>query len=220
MDQETQQPELVFVIDDEAAACRQIDALMSRKGASVHSFTSLLTFLQWLDYDRLPERTVVAAEIGLPDLGGFDLLNILKADGVFLPTILLGRTLSVNDAVEAMHAGASYILQKPFPDSAFRAAMRRALQSGRARRAPQVPAAPIRRKLSSLSQRQRELLFHVSKGRTNRDIAGRLSISQKTVELHRAAMMQKMGASSLAELIRIVVDCGDLLQSVGQNDVA
>ncbi|MGI9232121.1 MAG: response regulator transcription factor [Woeseiaceae bacterium] len=220
MNNPAQHPEIVYVIDEHPETRRQIEAILSNDSVHARSFASLVTFLQWVDYDRLPEHTVVAAEINLPELGGFDLLNILKADAIFLPTILLGRTLSVNDAVEAMHAGASYILQKPFPDSAFRAAMKRAVQSGCAQRAPQLPGSPIRRKLSSLSQRQRELLFHVSNGRTNREIASRLSISQKTVELHRSAMMQKMGASSLAELIRIVVDCGDLLQPVAQNDVA
>ena len=132
----------------------------------------------------------------------------------------MSRTLSVGNAVEAMHAGANYILQKPLADEAFLAALQRAMKSHEARSGTARPAKSVRRKLSSLSVRQRQLRVHVSKGRTNREIAGRLSISQKTVELHRAAMMQKMGASSLAELIRITVECGDLLQPAAHNERA
>lgn len=192
--------------------------LLSNDDIPMRSFPSLVTFLAWLDYDRLPADAVIAAEINLPELGGLDLLNILKADDVFQPTILMGTAMSVSNAVEAMHAGASYILQKPFSDETFRTAMRRAARSAIAQARPVSAAAPLKRRLSSLSQRQRELLIHVSEGCTNREIAGRLSISQKTVELHRAAMMQKMGARSLAELIRIVVECGDLLQPATHNE--
>lgn len=218
MNSDPQIPDLVFVIDDHAATRRQLDSILAKDKVRSRPFASLLTFLEWLDYDRVPDNTVVAAEIDLPELGGLDLLNIFKADAASLPTILMGTAMTVSNAVEAMHAGADYILQKPFSDCAFRGAMRRAVQSGQKLARTMTPAAPVQRRLSSLSQRQRELLIHVSEGRTNREIAGCLSISQKTVELHRAAMMQKMGAGSLAELIRIVVECGDLRQPAAHNE--
>lgn len=220
MTTQSMQPEFVFVIDNEATTRQQVEALLSADEVGARSFTSLVNFLNWLDYDRLPNTVVLAAEINLPELGGFDLLNILKADAVYLPTILMGTSMSVRDAVEAMHAGANYILQKPFTDSSFRAAVSRAVHAADSLQQPNKLAAPIKRKLSSLSQRQRELLIHVSKGCTNKEIARQLSISQKTVELHRAAMMQKMGVSSLAELMRIAIECGDLLHVGAQNECA
>lgn len=213
-------PEKVFVIDDEKATRRQIESLLAVDDVRMRPFASLVAFLDWLDYERLPGDIVIAAEINLPELGGLDLLNIFKADDVFAPTILMGSSLSVSDAVEAMHAGANYILQKPFSDGAFRIAINRAVHAGRLLVESKTRAAPAKRRLLSLSRRQRELLIHVSKGRTNREIANRLSISLKTVELHRAAMMQKMGAASLAELIRIAVECDDLLFPGAQHECA
>lgn len=220
MRDQSAQPECVFVIDDDQATMQQIKALLAVDDVGMQPFASLLTFLDWLDYDRLPGNVVIAAEIDLPELGGLDLLNILKADGVFSPTVLMGSTLSVSDAVDAMHAGANYILKKPFSDGAFCTAVNRALHARRPQFESRVLAGPAKRRLSSLSRRQRELLIHVFEGRTNREIASRLSISLKTVELHRAAMMQKMGATSLAELIRITVECGELLHPSVQHECA
>lgn len=213
-------PEFVFVIDDEQTTRRQIESLLTVDDIRMQLFDSIVSFLDWLDYDRLPDNLLIAAEINLTELGGLDLLNILKADEVFSPTVLMGSSLSVNDAVEAMHAGANYILQKPFSDGAFRVAINRAVHARRSLAESKRFVGPAKSRLSSLSPRQRELLIHVSKGRTNKEIAHHLSISPKTVELHRAAMMQKMGASSLAELIRIAVECDDILFPGVQHECA
>lgn len=213
-------PDIVFVIDDEQATRRQVEVLLTVDRIRSRTFCSLVRFLEWLDYERLPGNAVIAAEISLPELSGFDLLNILQADAVFVPTILMGKSMSVSDAVEAMYAGANFILQKPFSDNAFRAAIHRSMTARRSTSHPTRGKRSIRRRLSSLSQRQRELLIHVSRGRTNREIAARLSIGQKTVELHRAAMMQKMGAGSLAELMRIAIECDELIEMGVQHECA
>lgn len=213
-------PQIVFLIDDEQATRQQVEALLASAGIRLRTFRSLVRFLDWLDYERLPGNAVVAAEIGLPELSGFDLLNILQADAAFVPTILMGKSMSVSDAVEAMYAGANFILQKPFSDQAFRTAMHRSIIAGQSKSQRTHGKRSVRRRLSSLSQRQRELLIHVSRGCTNREIAARLSISQKTVELHRAAMMQKMGASSLAELMRIAIECDELIDMGVQDECA
>lgn len=206
-------PNTVFIVDDEETTRRQVEVLLAADGTHSRTFCSLVRFLEWLDYDRLPGNTVIAAEISQPELSGLDLLNILRADDVFVPTILMGKSMSVSDAVEAMYAGANFILQKPFSDNAFRAAIHRSVTAGRTTLRPTHGKRSIRRRLSSLSQRQRQLMIHVSHGRTNREIAALLSISRKTVELHRAAMMQKMGARSLAELVRIAIECDELTET-------
>jgi len=216
----SKQPERVFVTDDHGPTMQQIATLLAVENIPMEASASLLVLLDRLDYDRLTDNTLIVAEINLPELGGLDLLNILNADNVCLPTVLMGSELSVSDAVDAMHAGANYILKKPFSDAAFHKAMKRALHAGCRQSGSTIIARPAKRRLSSLSPRQRELLMHVFEGRTNKEIAGRLAISQKTVELHRAAMMQKMGATSLAELIRIAVQCGEPLLPGPQHECA
>ena len=85
-------PDIVFVIDDEQAARQQLERLLREDDVRSLTFHSLVRFLDWLDYDRLPANAVIAAEISMPELGGFDLLNILQADAVFAPTILMGKS--------------------------------------------------------------------------------------------------------------------------------
>ncbi len=203
----TQNPTL-HLIDDDAHAIQQISGYMTRRGMHGRRFASLVTYLDWLDYDALDADTVIVADVDLPNLNGLDLLDILRADGIVTATVLMGGAISVAQAVEAMHAGAGYLLKKPFTDCELETAVSRAMS----RAATAIDTGIVRQRYQKLSPRQRQLLELVFHGRTNRQIADRLSISQKTVELHRSAMMQKMGADTLVDLIRLVSSCRDLLQ--------
>ena len=211
MPSNTPKPNYVYIVDDDAGTMRQLTSLLVTEAIRGRRFHSLVAFLDWVNYDRVDERAVIAAAIDLPDINGLDLLNILQADDAVIPTVLMGRTLSVARAVDAMRAGAAYILNKPFSDADFVNAIHRALRTDRRSVPGALDSQPIRRRYSRLSKRQRQLLQHVFDGRTNKEIADRLAISAKTVELHRSAMMSKMGAGTLAELIRIVASCDDLL---------
>ena len=213
-------PAIVYIVDDDERTLRQVDSLLSTDGIQSRRFGSLVKFLDWLDYERLEDRVLIASEVDLPELGGLDLLNILNADGVPLPTVLMGNRISVPAAVEAMYAGASYILQKPFSDRAFRKAIKKAGCRKARGSAGRTAEAPIERRLMSLSPRQRQLLAYVFEGHTNKEIARRLAISQKTVELHRSAMMSKMGVTSLVELIRITATCDPVLYRNFHRDCA
>lgn len=190
---------------------RQLTSLLLTEVITGRRFHNLVEFLEWLDYDRIDNRSIIAAAIDLPDISGFDLLNILQADGATIPTVLMGRTMSVAKAVDAMRAGAAFILNKPFSDAEFVNAIQKAWRTERRAVHGDVDSQPVRRRYSSLSKRQRQMLRHVFDGRTNKEIADRLAISAKTVELHRSAMMNKMGAGSLAELVRIVASCDGML---------
>ncbi len=204
-------PGCIYIVDDDDDTMRQLTSLLVAETVRGRRFRSLVPFLEWLDYDRLEERPVIAAAIDLPDISGPDLLNILQADGVPIPTVLMGHTMSVARAVDAMHAGAAFILNKPFSDDEFLNAIRKAISADQRPVLSDIDSQPVLRRYSRLSKRQRQMLQHVFDGRTNREIADRLAISAKTVELHRSAMMHKMGAGSLAELVRIVASCEGLL---------
>ena len=212
MSNQTAQPTLALIVDDDEITARRLKSLLHASNIKARHFTSLVCFLDWLDYDQLEDGTVIATAVDLAELNGFDLLNILRADNVTIPTILMSRNITVAVAVEAMHAGANYILNKPFTEAEFKRAIARALTHATHQRpAERSSEHAVRQRFSSLSVRQRQLLAHVFDGLTNREIADRLSISPKTVELHRSAMMEKMGVGSLAELIRAVARCDDLL---------
>ena len=211
MSKQTCKPRFVYLIDNDDATVRQVTSLLLDETMAGRRFHSLVEFLHWLDYDRVEERSVIAAAIDLPDISGFDLLNILQADRVTIPTVLMGQMLSVARAVDAMRAGASFILNKPFSNQEFVSAIEKAVRTEKGRVPKAADSQPVRQRYSSLSKRQRQMLRYVFDGQTNREIADRLAISAKTVEVHRSAMMNKMGAGSLVELVRIVASCEDLL---------
>ncbi len=206
----------LHLIDNDAVAVDQVATYMTCHGMQGRRFASLVTYLDWLDYEQLDADTIIVAAIDLPMLSGLDLLDILQADGVAVATVLMGGAISVAQAVEVMHAGAGYLLKKPFTDKELETALRRAVSKA----ASGPDNGLVRQRYQRLSPRQRQLLGLVFAGRTNRQIAERLSISQKTVELHRSAMMRKMGADTLVELIRLVSSCRDLVQPELGHDSA
>ena len=112
-------------------------------------------------------------------------------------------------AVEAMRQGALDFLQKPFRDQDLLDRVQKALAKDRARREELRGDESIRQRLESLTPREREVLALVAKGKPNKVMAGDLGVSQRTVEIHRARVMEKMGASSLAQLVRMVMDMDD-----------
>ena len=192
-------PKNVCLIDHEEYGQRLVRQL-GTQGVRIEIFSRVDEFLQWIDYDELPQSLAIMAETNLPDLTGFDLLDILAADEMSIPTILTSETIDVPVAVEAMYRGAGYILQKPFAYEQMLLALRRVI----AKPAAMDPRTQqIEKRIAALSPRQRQMLINVFEGKTNKEIAQALEISIKTVELHRASMMQKMGAHSLAELIKL-----------------
>ncbi|MEM7280618.1 MAG: LuxR C-terminal-related transcriptional regulator [Pseudomonadota bacterium] len=193
-------PKNVYVIDSDPEHLEWIQGLLTPRGVSTIVFARVTTFLEWIDYDDLPQSTAIIAEIRLPDLSGLDLLDILCADEMYIPTMLTSQRIDVPVAVEAMYRGAGYILEKPFGIDDLLLGLRRVI-------AKPVAMDPrkkqVEKRIAALSPRQRQMLINVFEGKTNKEIAEALKISIKTVELHRASMMQKMGAHSLAELIKI-----------------
>ncbi len=192
-------PKNVCLIDDDEYTQRLVTRL-SDQGIQIHVFARVDEFLQWIDYDELPHSLAIMSESHLPELTGFDLLDILASDEMYIPTVLTSQCIDVPVAVEAMYRGAGYILEKPFSVDQLLLALRRVI----AKPAAMDPRTKqVEKRIAALSPRQRQMLINVFEGKTNKEIAQTLDISIKTVELHRASMMQKMGVHSLAELIKM-----------------
>lgn len=190
----------VFVVDDEAAVRQALRALLSVEGFPVEVFESGEAFLA-----GLPPRPVgcVLLDLRMPGLSGLDVLRELKGRGVALPVIMITAHGDVPMAVAALKAGAADFLEKPFDREPILAAIGEALQPKAS------PSAADRDRLAAkmalLTQREREVMELVVAGQTNKMIAHRLDIAVRTVEIHRSRVMEKTGAASLSELVRMAV---------------
>jgi FixJ family two-component response regulator len=141
----------------------------------------------------------------MPDINGMDLQAKLKQDGCTLPVIIMTGHADVAMAVRAMKAGAVDFIEKPFNDELLLESIRNALIKDVDQRNVQSVRADIATRLAHLTPREHEVMEMVTSGRANKDIAKTLGVSSKTVEAHRARVMEKMQASSLAELVKMAI---------------
>jgi len=191
----------VFVVDDDADIRDSMRMLLEVAGFKVRSYTSAKHFL----VDDHPKHGCLIADIRMPDMSGLELQEEVVRRHIDLPIIIITGHGDVPLAVQAMKAGAVDFLEKPFNDDLMLASIRRALEIGsRARsRAAESRAAPDL--LSALTPRERGVLDKLVQGRSNKLVAHELGISPRTVEIHRAHIMSKMEASSLSDLVRLVL---------------
>ena len=185
---------LVFVVDDDPAVRDSIAMLVRAEGLQARTFDSARSFLA--GWDRSEESCVII-DLRLPDLSGLELQERLTATADAPPVIFLTGFGTVPAAVHALKAGAMDFLEKPFDPGALLARVHEALARDRERR------SEIRR-LETLTRRERQILEQVAGGDTNKVIAANLGISVRTVELHRARGMRKLGVRSVADLVRLM----------------
>jgi two-component system, LuxR family, response regulator FixJ len=193
----------VFIVDDDDAVRKSLALLMQSAGLPVESFASAREFLT--RYDAYQPGCVVL-DVRMPEMTGLELQEYLNIHGAIIPVIFITGHGDVPMAVEAMRAGAYDFLQKPFLDADLLERIRRALEQDRANRTRLQQHDAIQERLVSLTPREREILDLVTSGKPNKVMAAQLGVSQRTVEIHRARVMEKMGASSLAQLVRMVMD--------------
>jgi FixJ family two-component response regulator len=193
----------VFVVDDDEAVRTSLRLLIRSIGLPVEAFESAQDFLNHFDPDR-PGCLVL--DIRMPGMSGLELQQKLNERHAITPVVFITGHGDVPMAVEAMQAGAIDFVQKPFRDQDLIDRINRALEKDRTNRAVLKERDAIRQRMAELTPREREVLDLVTKGRANKVIAGDLSVSQRTVEIHRARVMEKMGASSLAHLVRMVIE--------------
>jgi two-component system response regulator FixJ len=199
----TPQSPVVFIVDDDAAVRTSLRLLVKSVGLSAAVFTSAQEFLS--GYDTSQPGCLVL-DVRMPGISGLELQQQLNLRGAVIPVIFVTGHGDIPMAVEAMQQGAFDFLQKPFRDQDLIDRIQRALEKDRENRAALGQRARIRERFDSLTPREREVLALVTSGKANKVMAADLGLSQRTVEIHRAHVMEKMAASSIAQLVRMVLD--------------
>ncbi len=195
------------MIDDDDAVRDSLAFLFESAGIPVRVYDSALTFLKTADAGV---SGCVVTDVRMPDMSGLDLLRELTARGVRAPVVVITGHGDVPLAVEAMKAGAFDFLEKPFDDERLLAIAKRAMEVRD--EGPLNPEqAAVRARLARLSQRERQVLKGLVEGQLNKTIAWELGISARTVEVYRAKLMTKMEANAFADLVRMALMAGDLV---------
>ncbi len=203
---------VVFIVDDDEAVRSSLRLLLKSVGLVPTALASAREFLD--KYDPAQPGCLVL-DVRMPDMSGLELQEKLNLQGAVIPVIFITGHGDVPMAVEAMRAGACDFLQKPFRDQDLIDRIQRALQKDHANRSALNERSLIRERLQTLTPREREVLTLVTGGKPNKVVAAELGVSQRTVEIHRARVMEKMAAASLAQLVRMVMDLGE--QAAGSD---
>jgi FixJ family two-component response regulator len=198
-----ERPATIFVVDDDEAVRSSMKLLLKTLGLPAETYSSAQEFLTAFDARR---GGCLVLDIRMPGMSGLELQEELNARGAILPIIFITGHGDVPMAVEAMQRGAMDFLQKPFRDQDLVDRIHKALEKDRAGRALLGSRERIRARLAQLTPRELEVMRLVTQGKPNKVIAGDLELSQRTVEIHRAHVMDKMGANSLAHLVHMVIE--------------
>jgi FixJ family two-component response regulator len=201
----TQAAPIVFVVDDDPSVRRAIKRLIGSVGLQVELFGSAQEFLQ---AKRSDVPSCLVLDIRLPGISGLDFQRHLADANIHVPIIFITAHGDIRMTVRAMKAGAVEFLTKPFRDQDLLDAIHVALERDRTRRQQEAEIAVLRQREASLTPREREVLPLVVSGLLNKQIAGEIGTSENTVKVHRSQLMRKMGADSLAELVRLAERIG------------
>jgi FixJ family two-component response regulator len=197
--------ERVYLVDDDAAVLRSLTRLLRSAGYDAAAYGSAETFLRELAPDA---EGCVVLDLSMPGLDGLALQRELSARGGALPVVFVSGRGDVPKSVHAMKEGAIDFLTKPVKSAALLAAVEKALGRARERREGRREGESLRGRIETLTPREREVMEGVAAGLLNKQIAGRLGIAEQTVKVHRARVMEKMGAESLADLVRLADRAG------------
>jgi two-component system response regulator FixJ len=189
----------VALIDDDEAVLRSLQLLLRNRGIEVHCFGSAEDFLEGLE--RRGFRCIVC-DVRMPGLTGLDLQQELKRRRNITPLILITGHGDIAMAVRAIKEGALDFIEKPFDDERLVASIAAAEEKGQQQAVGDTHRAELQARFAELSPRERQVMALVAEGLANKEIALRLEISPRTVESYRAWVMEKMGASNLADLVR------------------
>ena len=193
----------VFVVDDDEGVRNSLRFLLKSVGLQTQTLASATGFLATY---KPSQPGCLVLDVRMPGMSGLELQQQLNLRGAVIPVIFITGHGDIPMAVEAMQQGAFDFLQKPFRDQDLIDRIQRALERDNRNRAALDQHAKIRERLDSLTPREREVLALMTRGKPNKIMAAELGVSQRTVEIHRARVMEKSGAASLAQLVRMVMD--------------
>lgn len=193
----------VFVVDDDQSVRDSLRLLLKSVGLTTQAKGSAREFLA--AYQPTQPGCLVL-DVRMPDMSGLELQQQLNTRGATIPVIFITGHGDIPMAVEAMQHGAFDFLEKPFRDQELIDRVQRALARDAKMRTELGERDRIRERLESLTPREREVLLLMTAGKPNKVMAYELGVSQRTVEIHRARVMEKSGASSLAQLVRMIMD--------------
>ncbi len=202
---------IVHVIDDDEAVRQSIEFLLRISGVTARTYDSASAFL-----NALPtiDSGCIITDVRMPGISGIDLLRRLGEMRIKMPVIVITGHGDVPLAVEAMKNGAVDFLEKPFDDELLLGSVRSALNRSQENAAREAERAEVEARLSTLTNREREVLQGLVAGKPNKIIAFDLAISPRTVEIYRANVMTKMEAASLSELVRMALVVGAMKSGV------
>ena len=203
-------PPSVYIVDDDEAVRSSVRFLIRSVGLPAQVYASAQEFLA--GYDRRDPGCLLL-DVRMPGMSGLDLQQELNRRGATIPVVFITGHGDVPMAVEAMQQGAFDFLQKPFRDQDLLDRVQRALARDAETRARLAARAEIRAHLATLTPRETEVMQLITRGKANKVVGAELGVSQRTVEIHRAHVMEKMRAGSLAELVRMVLDSADSTQN-------
>jgi FixJ family two-component response regulator len=197
---EAEAQRVVYVIDDDASMRNALESLLGSVGLRVETFGSAQEFFE----KKLPEAAIcLVVDVRLPGLSGLDFQAELSRANIDVPIIFITGHGDIAMTVKAMKAGAVEFLTKPFRDQDLLDAVKFALEKDEAKRNSRKTIAVVRSLYDSLTPREQEVIGLVTAGLMNKQVAAEMGVSEITVKVHRGNVMRKMGAKSLADLVRI-----------------
>ena len=192
----------VYIVDDDPAFQASLQWLIEGAGMTAKAFESAEDFLA---SDDLYDQGCLLLDVRMTGMSGLDLQEELRRRRITIPVIFITGHADIPMTIKAMKAGAADFIEKPFEGKALLDSVRRALEQGKRARTDAARRADARARIQQLTDREREVLALIAEGLQNKEVAARLNISPRTVESHRASIMLKTRAGTVAQLARLTM---------------